>query len=214
MKKPIVVEHPILLHKLGILRKKETSSYFFRQILQEISYMLAFESTKDLTLGEDRIETPMEVCTGHRVNETVIVASILRAGQGMLEGFLNALPFAKVGHIGIYRDKKLNNTIEYYFRLPEDCEKKKVFLLDPLLATGDTALAALDRLKEYQVGPIKLISVLAAPVGIQKIHEAHPDVDIYTVAIERELNAKGYLLPGLGDAGDRLFNTVAVSPTP
>jgi uracil phosphoribosyltransferase len=202
-----IIQHPILLHKLSILRKKDTSSYFFRQILQEISYMLAFEATKDLNVSEEKIETPMEVCTGHRIKETVIVASILRAGQGMIEGFLNALPFARVGHIGIYRDKNLHNTIEYYFRLPDECENKKVFLLDPLLATGDTALAALDRLKEYRVGPIKLISVLAAPAGIEKLQKAHPDVEIFTVSLERELNAKGYLLPGLGDAGDRLFNT-------
>ncbi|NCN28458.1 uracil phosphoribosyltransferase [bacterium] len=202
-----IVDHPILKHKLSVIRKKDTSSFFFRKILSEISSMLAYEATKDLQLGDVNIETPMEKCEAPMVSEEIIVASILRAGQGMLEGFLDVVPFARVAHIGIYRDKALHNTIEYYFRLPDACEGKKLFLLDPLLATGDTALAALDRLKEYRVGPISFVSVLAAPVGIEKIREAHPDVDIYTLCVERELNDKGYLLPGLGDAGDRLYHT-------
>lgn len=211
MKKLHIVDHPILKHKLGILRQADTSSFFFRQILREISNMLAYEATKDLKVSDEKVSTPMEDTTVQRVSEEVTVASILRAGEGMLNGFLDVLPFARVGHIGIYRDKHMNNTIEYYFRLPNNCEGRRVFLLDPLLATGDTALAALDRLKEYQVGPIRLVCVLAAAIGIEKIQEAHPDVEIYTLNIERELDKNGYLLPGIGDAGDRIFYTAEPS---
>jgi uracil phosphoribosyltransferase len=142
-----------------------------------------------------------------RIGEEVILATILRAGEGMMQGFLQALPFASVGHIGIYRDKRMDNTVEYYFKMPKECRGKKVFLLDPLLATGDTALAALDRLKEYEVGPIRLMTLMSARVGLEKVLKAHPDVEIYTLSIEQKLNDHGYLVPGVGDAGDRLFQT-------
>jgi len=202
------IQHPIFDHKLSILRNKNTSSYEFRQVFSELSGLLAYEATKDLKVKEEEVETPLEKTTGKRVSEEVIIACILRAGEGMLDGFLRALPFAQVGHIGIYRDKTMNHTVEYYFKLPADVRGKKVFLLDPLLATGDTALAALDRLKQYEVGEIKLITILSSQVGIEKVQQEHPDVEIFTLSMERALNEKGYLLPGVGDAGDRLFRTM------
>lgn len=203
-----VIEHPIFQHKLGILRNKNTSCHEFRQVFGELSLPLAYESTKDLKLVDEEIETPIERTKVKRIAEEVVVACILRAGEGMLEGFLRALPFASIGHIGIYRDRAMNNTVEYYFKLPADMKGKRVWLLDPLLATGDTALAALDRLKQYEVGQIRLMTILSSQVGIDKVRKDHPDVDIYTVSIERGLNEKGFLLPGVGDAGDRLFRTL------
>ena len=207
MRKVHLIKHPLLDEKLAVLRDKETTSYSFRQVLEEISTFLAYESTRDLKTKLQSVTTPLETARLPRINEEVCIASVLRAGEGMLAGFLKAIPFARVGHIGIYRDKIMNNTVEYYFRIPETFRGKKTIVIDPLLATGDTALAALDRLKQYEVGPIRLVSVLACKVGIAKIHAAHPDVEIYTASIERALNKRGYLLPGLGDAGDRLFKT-------
>jgi len=208
MGKVHVVDHPVFAHKLGILRNKNTSCHEFREVFNELSAPLAYEATRDLKLVDEEIETPLEKTRVKRIGEDVVVACILRAGEGMLQGFLRALPFAKIGHIGIYRDKAMNNTVEYYFKLPADGKGKRVLLLDPLLATGDTALAALDRLKQYEVGPIKLITILSAEVGLKKVQKDHPDVEIYTLSIERALNDKGYLLPGVGDAGDRLFRTM------
>lgn len=208
MKNLKLIEHPILLDKLSTLRDKNTSSHSFRQTLSEISTFLAYEATRDLGTHDVPLETPLQKTKAPRIKEEVVIASILRAGEGMLEGFLKALPFARVGHIGIYRDKFMNNTVEYYFRIPETFKGKRTLVLDPLLATGDTALAALDRLKQYEVGPITWISVLSSHIGINKIHSAHPDVNIVTISIEKTLNEKGYLLPGLGDAGDRLFHTL------
>lgn len=208
MKNVVLLQHPILLDKLTTLRDKSTTSHSFRQTLGEISTFLAYEATRNLKTRLIDIETPMQKTKAPRIAEEIVIASILRAGEGMLEGFLRALPFARVGHIGIYRDKSMNNTVEYYFRIPESFRGKRVLVLDPLLATGDTALAALDRLKQYEVGPITWISVLSSQLGIDKIHTAHPDVNIFTVSIEKSLNEKGYLLPGLGDAGDRLFHTI------
>ena len=203
-----VIEHPIFRHKLGILRNKNTSCHEFREVFAELSGPLAYEATQDLPLTEEEIETPLERTRVQRIAEDVVVACILRAGEGMLDGFLRAIPFAKIGHIGIYRDRAMNHTVEYYFKLPADMKGKRVLLLDPLLATGDTALAALDRLRQYEVGPIKLITILSSQAGIDKIRRDHPDVDIYTLSIERGLNEQGFLLPGVGDAGDRLFRTL------
>jgi uracil phosphoribosyltransferase len=207
MKKLHIIDHPVVLEKLAALRDKSTSSYSFRQILAEISTFLAYEATRDLKTKLAEVETPLEKARVPRVAEEVCIASILRAGEGMLEGFLKAVPFARVGHIGIYRDKFLHNTVEYYFKIPETFRGKRTIVIDPLLATGDTALAALDRLKQYEVGPIRFVCVLAAKVAIEKIHKEHPDVEIFTVNVEKGLNEKGYLLPGVGDAGDRLFRT-------
>lgn len=203
-----VVRHPVLEHKLAILRNRETAPHEFRQVFSEMSSMLAYEATRDLALRDEEVETPLERAKVRRVAERLVIACILRAGEGMLEGFERALPFASIGHIGIYRDRALNATVEYYFKLPSDVKGKRILLLDPLLATGDTAIAALERLKQYEVGPIRLITLLSSEAGLKKVCKEHPDVEIYTVSVERGLDDRGFLLPGVGDAGDRLFGTV------
>lgn len=208
MKNLNVLDHPVLQHKLAVLRDEKTASFEFRQILNEISAMMAYEATKDLKLKETHVKTPFEKAAFKKIAENICIASILRAGEGMIDGFIKALPFASIGHIGIYRDKVMHNTVEYYFKLPKNIKGAKVILIDPLLATGDTALAAIDRLKEYQVGSIKFVNILSSQVGIKKIFNEHPDVEILTLSIEREINNDGYLLPGLGDAGDRIFGTI------
>jgi len=202
-----VVSHPVLQHKLSRLRKTETGPAEFRMLLDEISCLVAYEATKDLSTEKISISTPLEKMKSEMITEKLLVVSIMRAGNGMLGGMLEMLPFARVGHIGIYRDKFIKNTVEYYFRIPSDISGHKTLIVDPLLATGDTAVAAVDRLKEYSVGEITFVSILAAPEGILKLKNFHPDVKILTLSVERELNDKGYILPGIGDAGDRLFNT-------
>ena len=209
MKNVIVIEHPVLQHKLTVMRDKNAPSLVFRRTLNEASRLLAYEVTRDLETKEVDVETPLEKTKGKMIKEDLIIVPIMRAGLGMMDGFLDALPFASVGHVGIYRDKLMNHTVEYYFKLPPNHKGKKVLLVDPLLATGDTAIATINRLKEYGVGQIRMVTLLSATVGINKIVERHPDVEIYTASVERELNDKGYLLPGLGDAGDRLFQTLA-----
>jgi uracil phosphoribosyltransferase len=201
------VEHPVLQHKLTLLRKKGLSAADFRRILTETSSLLAYEVTRDLKTAPVAIETPMEGMRSPLINEPLIVISIMRAGNGMLEGMLHMLPFARVGHVGIYRDKFLHSTVEYYFRLPGDAKGQRVLIIDPILATGDTAVAAINRLKEYKVGKITFCCLISAPEGLRNLKEAHPDVEIVTLAVDRQLNPKGYILPGIGDAGDRLFDT-------
>lgn len=208
MKNVHVIQHPIIEHKLAHLRNKDATPHDFRQIFNELGSILAYEATRDLALTKVQVETPMQKTTAKKVKEDIIVAAVLRAAEGMLPAFMQMLPFAHFGHIGIYRDKFMNQTVEYYFKLPKHVEGQRLLLLDPLLATGDTCLAALDRLKQYKVGPIKVITILSAQVGIDKVLGAHPDVEIFTMSIEKGLNERGYLLPGLGDAGDRLFGTV------
>ncbi|MCU0696696.1 MAG: uracil phosphoribosyltransferase [Myxococcaceae bacterium] len=208
MKNVHVIKHPIIEHKLAHLRNKDTTPHEFRQIFNELGSILAYEATRDLALTKTPVETPMMKTSAFKVQEDVIVAAVLRAAEGILPAFMQMLPFAHFGHIGIYRDKFMNQTVEYYFKLPKTVEGRRLMLLDPLLATGDTCLAALDRLKQYKVGPIKVITILSAQVGIDKVLGAHPDVEIFTLSIEKGLDERGYLLPGLGDAGDRLFGTV------
>jgi uracil phosphoribosyltransferase len=203
-----VIEHPITAHKLGLLRNKNATPHDFRQLFNELGQILAYEATRDLKLVTTTVETPMQTARVQKVGEQVVVAAILRAAEGILPAFMQMLPFAQFGHIGIYRDKAMNQTVEYYFKLPRQVEGRRVLLLDPLLATGDTCLAALDRLKQYGVGPVKVMTLLAARVGLEKVLEAHPDVEVFTLSIEKGLDERGYLLPGLGDAGDRLFGTV------
>lgn len=203
-----IIEHPIIAHKLGRIRNKLTNPHEFREIFGELGSILAYECTRELKLVKEEVETPMQKTQVDKVGEDVIVACILRAGEGMLSSFMRALPFARFGHIGIYRDKFMNQTVEYYFKLPQDVKGRRMILLDPLLATGDTCLAALDRLKQYEVGPIQVVTILSCEVGIEKIHAEHPDVEIFTLSVEEGINEKGYLLPGLGDAGDRLFGTI------
>jgi len=203
-----VIEHPIIAHKLGMLRNKNSTPHDFRQLFNELGQILAYESTRDLKLASTEVETPLMKAKVQRIGEQVVVATVLRAAEGMLPAFMQMLPFAQFGHIGIYRDKFMNQTVEYYFKLPQPVEGRRVLLIDPLLATGDTCLAALDRLRQYRVGPIKVITILSSTLGLTKVLEAHPDVEIFTLSIEKELDERGYLLPGLGDAGDRLFGTL------
>ncbi len=204
-KKLFVLDHPVLKHKLGYLRDKETDSIHFRLLMNEISYALAYEATKDLETIKRDVETPLSKANIERVVESPVIVSIMRAGNGMLEGIQRVLPFAPAGHIGIYRDKFINNTVEYYFKIPEKSAGKTVLLLDPLCATGDTVVACIDRLKQFNVGKIKFLTVCVGPSGLEKLHHFHPDVDVYTLSKEEGLNENGYLLPGIGDAGDRIY---------
>lgn len=203
-----VIHHPVLQHKLTMLRKADTTSADFRTILREIGSLMAYEITRDLEVKKTKIKTPLETTEAPVISEGLIIVPIFRAGNGMLGGMLDMLPFARVGHIGIYRDKFIKSTVEYYFRMPKDAEGQRVLVLDPLLATGDTAVAAVDRLKECKVGDIHFVSLLASTVGVNKLKGIHPDVHIHTLSVERELDEKGYIRPGLGDAGDRLYDTV------
>ena len=211
MEKLIVIDHPIAHHKLSILRDKNTEPKQFRRLMEELSQLLAYDVTRDTKVVEVDVETPMATFRGSRVSEKIALISIMRAGNGMLEGMMKLLSYASVGHVGIYRDKFINNTVEYYFRVPSDIQERDVILLDPLLATGDTASAAISRLKEYGVKGIKFVTILASKQGIDKIRKEYPDVQIYTMSVEPEMTAEGYLLPGIGDAGDRLYGTVTDS---
>lgn len=201
------IGHPALEHKLTILRDKNTDSRAFREIMNDIGRFLAYESTRDLKTKTIDVETPILKTKKEVVTDYPMVVSILRAGNGLINGVLETLPFASAGHIGIYRDKFIKNTVEYYFKIPENCKGKEVLLIDPLLATADTAIACLDRLKQYEVGKIKMLCVLASPGGLERLHHFHPDVDVYGLSVEDSLDENGYLIPGLGDAGDRLYNT-------
>lgn len=201
------VNHPVLRHKLSCLRDKTTDTPQFRNLIHEIGALLAYEATKELTLTGVAIETPMQPTQGERISDRPIVVSILRAGIAMTEGILTMLPFASEGHIGIYRDKFINNTVEYFFKLPTRPKNRTILLTDPLVATGDTMIAALDRLKQYEVGRIKIMCILISPLALKRIHHFHPDVDIYALNSTDELDEKGYLRPGIGDVGDRLFRT-------
>jgi uracil phosphoribosyltransferase len=203
-----VINHPLLKHKLGYLRDKNTYSHEFREIVKEISKVLIYEAMRDWKdLESVAIETPIAKAQVERIVRPPVVVSIMRAGNGMLDGALSMIPFAATGFIGIYRDKFIHNTVEYYFKMPQDIKGKQILLCDPLIATADTMIAALDRLKNYGVGHVKVITILASNSGLEKVLHFHPDVEIYTVNVENEMNEMGYLVPGLGDAGDRLFQT-------
>ncbi|AZZ36003.1 uracil phosphoribosyltransferase [Bdellovibrio sp. qaytius] len=206
--KVTVLNHPLLIHKLGYLRDKETGSGEFRELTKEISRILAFEVMRDWTdMKMVDIETPIAKTTVPRIHNTPVVVSIMRAGNGMLDAVLSMIPFASAGFIGIYRDRFVNNTVEYYFKMPADIKGKLAILCDPLVATADTMIAAIERLKSYEVKQIRILSILISELAIQRIHSLHPDVEIMTLNIEKEVNEHGYLVPGLGDAGDRLFQT-------
>lgn len=203
-----ILDHPLLTHSLSIIRNKETPSNEFRRILGEVSRLMAYESSRDLKTKNMIIDTPFEKIESPFISEDVTIVSVMRAGMGMLDGFMQMFPLSKVGHIGIYRDKFLNNTVEYYFRLPDDIEGNKIFLLDPLLATGATIVAAINRLKQYGAHDIRFHCILASHSGLEILHNAHPDVSIYCLGVERTIDDKGYLLPGIGDAGDRIYGTI------
>lgn len=203
-----LVTHPLLKHKLAILRDKTTTTQDFREITKEISRILAYEAMTDWKdLEPFEIETPMAKTKVEKIKNSPIVVAILRAGNPMLDAVLSMLPFASAGHIGIYRDKFIKNTVEYYFKIPVDHIGKSILLCEPLIATGDTVVAAIDRLKSYDVGPIKVLSILVSKEGIEKVAHFHPDVEILALSVEAETTQDGYLIPGLGDAGDRLYQT-------
>jgi len=206
--KVIVLNHPLLKHKLGYLRDKNTKSVEFREIMKEISVHLGYEAMRDWNdfINVD-IETPLAPTQVERIIKAPVIVSVMRAGNAMLDSILSTVPFASAGFIGIYRDKFINNTVEYYFKMPEDIKGRIAILCDPLVSTADTMVAAIDRLKSYEVKEIKVLTILLSEYAKERIHHFHPDVDIYTLNIEQEINESGYLVPGLGDAGDRLYQT-------
>ena len=206
--KEIVLNHPLIEHKLSILRDKNTGTKEFRELIKEISEYLCYEATKDALLYQTIVQTPLERTKCYKLNENnYAFLPILRAGMSMIDGILNVIPNAKIGHIGLYRDEKTFKPIEYYYKVPKSINEKEVFILDPMLATGASSIAAIERLKKDNVKKIKLLCIIACPEGIQAIKKKHKDVQIYCAKVDRCLNEKCYILPGLGDAGDRVFGT-------
>ena len=204
----VVIAHPLVQHKLTLLRKVETSAAEFRALLREISMLLAYEVTRDMPLTYVQIKTPLAPMQAPVLaGKKLVVVSIMRAGNGILDGMLELIPSARVGHIGLYRDPQTHVAVEYYFKVPEDIAERDALVVDPMLATGNSAVAALHRLKDTGVKTLKFVCLLAAPEGIAHVHEQHPDVPIYTAAVDERLDAHAYIIPGLGDAGDRLFGT-------
>ena len=208
--KVTVIDHPLIQHKLTLMRQTQTSTAKFRQLLKEIGMLLAYEVTRDLPLKYELIETPIAQMNAPMLaaSKKMVVVSIMRAGQGLLDAILELIPSARVGHIGLYRDPTTHMAIEYYFKVPLDIEQRDVLIVDPMLATGNSAVAAVDRLKELHPQSIKFLCLLAAPEGIEYFHQQHPDVQIYTAAVDECLDERGYIVPGLGDAGDRLYGTL------
>jgi uracil phosphoribosyltransferase len=203
-----LIDHPLVQHKLTLMRRKDASTTTFRTLLNEISMLLAYEVTRDMPMTDVDVETPLEVATGKMIDgKKLVFVSILRAGNGILEGMLSVVPGARVGHVGLYRDPKTLTAIEYYFKMPHGMHERDVVVVDPMLATGNSAIAAVERIKELMPKSIKFVCLLTCPEGIAALQKAHPDVPIYTAAIDRQLNDHGYILPGLGDAGDRIFGT-------
>ena len=203
-----LVDHPLVQHKLTLMRKKEASTNSFRRLLNEVSILMAYEVTRDMPMQEVQIETPLETMTAKMIDgKKLVFVSILRAGTGILDGMLTVVPGARVGHIGLYRDPKTLQAVEYYFKMPKDMQERDVVVVDPMLATGNSAVAAVERIKALNPKSIKFVCLLTCPEGIATMRKAHPDVPIYTAAIDRQLNEHGYILPGLGDAGDRIFGT-------
>ena len=203
-----LIDHPLVQHKLTLMRRKDLSTNSFRRLLKELAMLMTYEVTRDIPTQAVEIETPLETMTGQVIDgKKLVFVSILRAGIGILDGMLDIVPGARVGHIGLYRDPRTLTAVEYYFKLPADMAERDVIVVDPMLATGNSAVAAVERLKETRPKSIKFVCLLAAPEGVATLQAAHPDVPIYTAAIDRELNSHGYILPGLGDAGDRIFGT-------
>jgi uracil phosphoribosyltransferase len=206
--KVTVVDHPVIQHKLTLMRRKETSTQEFRSLAEEISMLLAYEVTRDLPLTYETIETPLMTMEAPVLDgKKQVIVAILRAGIGIVDGMLKILPSARVGHVGLYRDPETLEAVEYYFKLPGSLADRELIVVDPMLATGHSSVAAVSRIKEAGPGRIKLVCLLAAPEGIRHFQEHHPDVPLFTAAIDEGLNDHGYILPGLGDAGDRLFGT-------
>ncbi|MGA8034262.1 MAG: uracil phosphoribosyltransferase [Casimicrobiaceae bacterium] len=203
-----VLDHPLIQHKLTLMRRKETSTANFRRLLNEIGALMAYEVTRDTPMQEIEIETPLEPMRAKLIDgKKLVFVPILRAGTGLLDGFLDVVPGARVGHIGLYRDPRTLGAVEYYFKMPGGMSERDAIVLDPMLATGNSAVAAITRLKQTRPRSIRMACLVAAPEGIATLQAAHPDVSIYVAAIDRQLNDHGYIVPGLGDAGDRIFGT-------
>lgn len=203
-----VVRHPLVQHKLAILRDRDTPTKIFKELVDEIAMLMAYEATANLPIEPHEVQTPLERTQGARVaGKKLVLVPILRAGLGMVEGILRLIPSARVGHVGLYRDHDTLEPVDYYFKVPADAAEREFFILDPMLATGGSAVAAIERLKRAGATRIRFLCLVAAPAGVARVHNAHPDVPIIAAALDRELNSHGYILPGLGDAGDRLFGT-------
>jgi len=203
-----VLDHPLLQHKLAVLRDKETGVKEFREVVTEMATLMCYEATRDLVLEQVEIETPLGPAIVNRLSgKKLAVVPILRAGLGMVDGIQNLVPSVKIGHLGLYRDPETLDPVEYYCKMPRDIAEREVIILDPMLATGGSTAAAIRVIKGYGCKHIKLMSILAAPEGVARVHEEHPEVEIYTAAVDQGLNEDGYILPGLGDAGDRMFGT-------
>lgn len=208
MKNVTVVEHPLVQHKLSLMRRKETPTAMFRQLIRELSMLLGYEVTRDLPMGKEKIDTPItEMDAPVLIGKKLVFISVLRAGNGLLEGMLDLIPSARVGHVGLYRDPDTLVAVEYYFKVPDELDERKVIIVDPMLATANSSIAAVQRVKEAGAKDIKFVCLLAAPEGIEAFQEVHPDVPIITAAIDDHLNDHGYIVPGLGDAGDRIYGT-------
>jgi uracil phosphoribosyltransferase len=200
--------HPLIQHKLTLMRQKERSTSSFRRLLNEISMLMAYEVTRDMPVQMIDIETPLEPMSAPVIDgKKTVFVSIMRAGGGLLDGMLSVVPAARIGHVGLYRDPNTLEAVEYYFKMPQGMPERDAIVLDPMLATGNSAVAAVDRLKHLNPKSIRFVCLLAAPEGIERFHASHPDVPVYTAAVDRQLNEHGYIVPGLGDAGDRLFGT-------
>ena len=203
-----LIDHPLVQHKLTLMRQKSASTSSFRRLLNELAALMTYEVTRDMPLHDVEIDTPLERMKGRMIDgKKLVFASILRAGTGILDGMLDVVPGARVGHIGLYRDPKTLQAVEYYFKMPHDMQERDVIVVDPMLAPGNSAIAAIDRIRKLNPRSVKFVCLLTCPEGIAALGGAHPDVPIYTAAIDRELNDHGYILPGLGDAGDRIFGT-------
>lgn len=207
MSKLFVMDHPLISHKIAMLRDKNTSVRDFRALVNEIALLMGYEATKDLKMTEVEVETPVATTKGQVIERQVALVPILRAGLGMVDALMSLIPAAKVGHIGLYRDHETLQPVEYYCKLPSDIEQRQVLVLDPMLATGGSSSAAISFIKKRGAKNIRLVCVIGAPEGVKAVQEAHPDVDIYVGALDEKLNEHGYIVPGLGDAGDRIFGT-------
>lgn len=208
MAKVVIMDHPLIQHKIGYIRRKETGTKDFRQTIGEIAMLICYEATRDLQLSDVDIETPICKATVKELKgKKMAIVPILRAGLGMVDGVLQLIPAAKVGHIGLYRDPQTLSPVEYYCKLPADCAEREVFVVDPMLATGGSSVAAIQMLKDKGCKKIHFMCIIAAPEGVEKMKEMHPDVDMYIGALDEKLNDHGYIVPGLGDAGDRIFGT-------
>ena len=208
MSKVVVFDHPLIQHKLSILRDENTGVKEFRELVGEIAMFMCYEATRDMAVEEVDVQTPVAMAKCHRLaGKKLAIVPILRAGLGMVDGMVNMIPSAKVGHIGLYRDPETLAPVKYYFKMPPDIQEREVIVVDPMLATGGSASAAITFLKEVGVTKIRLMDIIAAPEGIERMQKDHPDVDIYVAALDDHLNEHGYIVPGLGDAGDRIFGT-------